>query len=50
MNIERYIEMYIECNSQIHFEAVLHIIGLIFCWCMIVQNNDMMPATSQYYV
>jgi hypothetical protein len=31
-------------------EAVLHIVNFILCRGTIIQNNDMKPATSQYYV
>jgi hypothetical protein len=34
---------------QFLVEAALHI-DFILCWSMNVQNNDMTPATSQYYV
>jgi hypothetical protein len=40
----------IEHPFQFLIEAVLHIIIFILCWGMNVQNNDMTPATSQYYV
>jgi hypothetical protein len=36
----------IEHTTQFLAEAVLHIITVIFCWGMNVQNNDMAPATS----
>jgi hypothetical protein len=37
-------------RSEFLVEAVLSIISFIFCSSMNVQNNDITPATSQYYV
>jgi hypothetical protein len=35
---------------QVLIEAVFHIINFILCWGMNIQNNNMKPVTSQYYV
>jgi hypothetical protein len=41
---------FIKHTFQFLVEAVLHIISFIFCWTMSIQNYDITPATSQYYV
>jgi hypothetical protein len=41
---------FIEYTFQFLKEAVFHKISFILRWGMNIQNNDMTPATSQYYV
>jgi hypothetical protein len=41
---------FIEYTFQFLIEADFHIISFVHYWGMNVQNNNMKPATSQYYV
>jgi hypothetical protein len=41
---------FIEYTFQFLTEAIFHIISFILCSGMNIQNNNMKPATSQYYV
>jgi hypothetical protein len=41
---------FIAYTFQFHIEAGFHIINFILCSGMNIQNNNMKPATSQYYV
>jgi hypothetical protein len=41
---------FIKYTFQFLIEAVFHNINFILCWGMNIQNNNMKPATSQYYV
>jgi hypothetical protein len=41
---------FIKYASQLLIEALFHIISLVLCQGMNIQNNNMKPMTPQYYV